>query len=175
MIREMQSNQSFRPASTHFSLYVLMFMVGATLTFDFFAIGKITLSEVIAFGSTPLLLFTSRQHLLNRNFKVCSTILILMFFGVIVSDLVNRNFFWFSARAFARPIFIFGWMLFFAAALGRGQKTLVYFVYGRIVAAVILYFRPSVLHATGYTSDYAAVVFKFEPILAFIVCAAAVF
>lgn len=155
----------------------LMFLVGATSTVDVQIVGRVSLSEIIAFLFVPYFWLTKREKWLNQNMVKCLWALGLLFLGIIIADIVNGNFFWYSVRAFARPIFMLGFLLFFIPVLSRDPLSLVYMVYGGIVGGVIKYFRPSAfeVEAAQYLEGYAGVVFRILPMIAAVVVAIAVY
>ena len=153
-------------------LTLLLFVIGASSTFDFSLVGRVTLAEVIVFAFVPYFWLIKREGEANGNFIKCLWILALMFFGVIISDIVNQNHFWLSARAFARPVFILGFLLFFIPVLKRDPLSIVAMVYGQIIAGIIKYFRPSEFEDAGslILESYSAVVFRTQPMVsAFII------
>lgn len=154
-----------------------MFVIGATSTIDYSLIGRVTVAETIAFAFVPYFWLFSSGVPINGNFKKAIALLILMFVGVVVGDFINKTPFLFSARAFARPVFMLGFLLFFIPVLMRDPLSLVYMVYGRIITGVVNYFRPSEFEAEGAAdaASYAGVVFRVEPLIAAFAVAFAVF
>lgn len=158
-------------------LNALLFIIGATSTIDIALVGRVTLAEIICFLLVPFLWLSSPQYKWNRNLKYSFLLLATLFFGVIVSDFVNQNYFWFSARAFARPLFMLGYMLFFISVLVRSPLALIYLIYGQVVAAIIKYYVGSEFEDVGaqILESYAGVVFRVVPLLTSIFIALTVF
>lgn len=159
-------------------LSLLLFTVGAFSTLDFSFVGRVTVAEVIVFASAPYFWLTKNESWMNGNLVKCLWILILMFLGVIIGDLVNQTPFFFSLRALARPVFVLGFLLFFIAVLRRDPLSLVYMIYGRVIAGVIKYIRPSSFEAEGAFWDvlsYEGIVFRVQPLVTAIAIAIAVF
>lgn len=158
-------------------LCLLMFVIGATSSIDYSLIGRVTIAETIAFAFVPYFWLTSHRSYINANFKKSIVILALMFFGVIIGDIINQTPFLFSARAFARPVFMLGYLLFFIPVLVRDPLSMVYLVYGRVIAGGINYFRPSEFQGANAAdaASYAGVVFRVEPLITAVVLAFAVF
>ena len=154
-----------------------MFVIGATSSIDFSLIGRVTVAEVIAFAFVPYFWLTSHRSYVNANFKKSLLLLAMLFFGVIVADFINQNYFLFSARAFARPVFMLGFLLFFIPVLVRDPLSLVFLVYGRVVTTIINYYRPSQfeVESAADVSTYAGIVFRVEPLVGAIAVAFAVF
>jgi hypothetical protein len=154
-----------------------MFVIGATKTFDFQLVGRVSLAEVIAFTFVPFFWLTKRESWINGNLYKCIWLLALLFFGIIISDLINDNYFWFSARAFARPLFMVGFLLFFIPVLRRDPLSLIYMVYGGIIGGVLKYFRGSTFETADAMVEgtYAGVAFRILPLLAPVFIAASVF
>jgi hypothetical protein len=154
-----------------------MFVIGATSAIDYSLVGRVTVAETIAFAMVPYLWATSRQSFINVNLEKCIALLALMVGGVLVGDFINETPFSFSARVFSRPIFMLGFLLFFIPVLARDPLSLVYMVYGRVLAGVVNYFRPSGFEAEGAAdaASYAGVVFRVEPLIGAFVVAFAVF
>lgn len=156
-------------------LTLLMFVIGASSTFDFSLVGRVTLSEVIAFAFVPYFWLNKRESWINGNLIKCLWILALMFFGVIISDFILNNYYWFSARAFARPVFMLGFLLFFIPVLKRDPLSIAAMVYGAVLAGVIKYLRPSQFEDAGALDleSYAGIAFRVMPmIFAFIIALA---
>lgn len=153
-----------------------MFVIGASSTFDFSLVGRVTLAEVIAFAFVPYFWLNKRESWVNGNLVKCLWILALMFFGVIISDFIHQNNFWFSARAFARPVFMLGFLLFFIPVLKRDPLSIIAMVYGRVLAGVIKYLRPSTFEDAGALNleSYAGIAFRVVPMISAIVIALAV-
>lgn len=156
---------------------VLMFVIGATTTIDYSLVGRVTVAETIAFLMIPYFWMTSHRSYINANFKKSITLLALMFLGTAVADFINQNYFLFSARALARPVFMVGYLLFFIPVLSRDPLSLVYMVYGKIIAGIVNYFRPSEFQTEGAAdaANYAGVVFRVQPLIGALVIAFAVF
>lgn len=154
----------------------LMFVIGASSTFDFSLVGRVTLAEVIAFAFVPYFWLTKRESWMNGNLTKCLWILALMFLGVVVSDFIHQNYFFLSARAFARPVFMLGFLLFFIPVLKRDPLSIVALAYGGVVAGVIKYLRPSAFDNTGVLDleSYTGIVFRVMPMISAIVIALAV-
>lgn len=154
----------------------LMFVIGATSTFDFSLVGRVTLAEVIAFVFIPYLWLNKRESFFNQNLIKCFWIISLMFVGVAISDFINQNYFWFSARALARPVFMLGFLLFFIPVLKRDPLSIVAMVYGQVLAGVIKYIRPSQFEDAGTLDleSYAGIAFRVIPLVSAIVIALAV-
>jgi hypothetical protein len=154
-----------------------MFVIGATSSIDYSLIGRVTVAETIAFLFVPYFWLTNHRSYVNLNFKKSIWLLALMFFGVIVADFINQNHFLFSARAFARPVFMLGFLLFFIPVLVRDPLSLVYLVYGRVLTSMVNYYRPSQFEQEGAAdaSSYAGVVFRLEPLIGAIAIAFAVY
>lgn len=153
-----------------------MFVIGATSSFDFSLVGRVALAEVIAFVFVPYFWLTNSESLVNGNLIKCFWILGLMFVGVAISDLINQNYLWFSARALARPIFMLGFLLFFIPVLKRDPLSLVAMVYGKVIAGVVKYVRPSEFEDIGaqVLDSYVGVVFRVMPLVSAIIIALAV-
>jgi hypothetical protein len=156
---------------------LLMFVIGATSTIDFSLVGRVTIAEMIAFAFVPYFWLTNHRNYVNANFQKSIVLLGGLFLGTIIADFINQNYFLFSARAFSRPVFMLGFLLFFIPVLVRDPLSLVYMVYGRVFAGIINYFRPSQFEAASAAdaSSYAGVVFRVEPLIAAIAIAIAVF
>ena len=154
-----------------------MFVIGASSSLDFSLVGRVTLAEVIAFMFVPVFWLNKKESYTNGNFTKCLLILGLMFFGVIICDIINQNIFWFSARAFARPVFMLGFLLFFIPVLKRDPLSITWMIYGRIISGIINYYRPSEFQkeAAANADSYAGVVFRIEPLVGAVVVAFAVF
>lgn len=154
-----------------------MFVIGATSSIDYSLIGRVTVAETIAFAFVPYFWLTSHRSYINANFKKSIVILVLMFFGVIIGDIINQTPLLFSARAFARPVFMLGFLLFFIPVLVRDPLSLIFMVYGRIIAGVVNFYRPSEFEAENVAdaSTYGGFVFRVEPLIAALAIAFAVF
>ena len=161
----------------HLWLYVLMFAIGALRSIDVSLVGRVSLAEVLAFGACPFMLARSKSRFSCQAFYTCLLVLVLMFVGVVVSDLVNKNFFWFSARSFARPVFMFGFFVFFLAVLTRSHFSLVPMVYGSVISGIIKYFRPSDFEVSGaqFVDSYAGFVFRVQPLITAVALSAIIF
>jgi hypothetical protein len=155
-----------------------MFVVGATRTFDISLVGRVTVAELLAFGFVPYFWLSKKgESWANGNFWRCILVLALLFFGVIVSDFINENYFWFSARAFARPVFMLGFLMFFIGVLRRDPLSVIYMVYGGVIAGILKYFRGSEfeVEAAQFIDGYAGIVFRILPVIAGCIIASAVF
>lgn len=157
-------------------LALLMLIVGAATGYDFALIGRVTIAEVIVFLCVPFFLFTGNNRFANRNFYFCLTLLAAMFFGVIIADIINQTPFLFSARAFSRPIFILAYLLFFIVVLQKSMFSLVYYIYGRILASFIGIFRASEFEheAAADIFHYSGIVFRVQPVVTALILAFAV-
>lgn len=158
-------------------LCLLMFVIGATSSIDYSLVGRVTVAETIAFVMIPFLWVTGSQSYINDNFKKAVGLLALMFIGVAASDIINQNYFLFSARSLARPVFMLGFLLFFIPVLVRDPLSLVYLVYGRVISGVINYFRPSEFQSESAVdaTTYSGIVFRVEPLISTIAIAFAVY
>lgn len=154
-----------------------MFVIGATSSLDYSLIGRVTVAETLAFAFIPYFWLTSHRSYINANFKKSVALLALMFLGVVVGDFINQTPFLFSARVFARPIFMLGFVLFFVPVLVRDPLSLVYMVYGRVIAGAINYYRPSEFEGLNAAdaASYAGVVFRVQPMITAVALAGAVF
>jgi O-antigen ligase len=155
---------------------ILMFVIGATSSLDFSLVGRVTLAEVIAFAFVPYFWLNKNESWSNGNLTKCLWILGLMFFGIIIADFINENHFIFSARAFARPVFMLGFLLFFIPVLRRDPLSLVGLVYGLLISSVINYYRPSEFQAEAAqtAATYEGIVFLVQPMISAVVVAFAV-
>lgn len=156
---------------------ILMFIIGATSKLDFSLVGRVTLAEVIAFAFVPYFWLSKRESWSNQNLSKCLWILVFMFVGVALSDIINHNYLLFSARALARPVFMLGFLLFFIAALRRDPLSIIAMVYGQVIAGIIKYVRPSDFVDAGAQElgSYAATVFRVQPLVATFFTALAVY
>lgn len=156
-----------KPQANSLTLNLFLFLCGALTTFDIRIVGRVTIAEILVFISLPILFLTRKVIFWNSNFLRCSLLLAAMFIFTIIGDLYNGFYLELSARAFARPVFIFGFMLFFIFIFERAPKSLVWFAYGLVIAGVINYFRPSEFEKEGSdnASTYAGVVFRVEPLI----------
>lgn len=146
---------------------ILLFAVGATSTLEIWLVGRIMIAEFIAAISVVYFTFTSSYKIFNRNFAKCITILLIYFIGIAIGDTINNNYFWFSMRALARPIFILIFMLFFIHILKRDPKSFIWYIYGTIIAAILNYHKPSDLHEelVYALEHYGAIVYIWTPII----------
>lgn len=156
---------------------LLMFVIGATSAIDYSLVGRVTVAETIAFLSVPLLWLSSGGFPMNAHFKKAIALLLLMFVGIVLGDLINQAPLLFSARAFARPVFMLGFLLFFIPVLMRDPLSLIYMIYGRVLSGIVNYYRPSKFEKEGAAdvAAYAGVVFRIEPLIAAFAIAFAVF
>lgn len=156
---------------------ILMFIVGATRTLDFQLIGRVSLAEVIAFSFVPFFWMSSVESSVNRNLCIAIALLGTLFLGIITSDLLNSNSLWYSARAFARPIFMLGFVLFFVQVLRRDPLSVVYLVYGGVVSGLVKYLRPSSfeIESAQQVLGYAGIAFRVTPFVLSVAVAGAVF
>lgn len=154
-------------------LTLLMFVIGATSTLDFSFVGRATVTEVIAFAFVPYFWLNKRESLTNGNLTNCLWILGLMFFGIIIADFIDETHFLFSARAFARPVFMLVFLLFFIPVLRRYSLILVGLVYGRLIANFINYYRPSGFQAEAAqtAATYQRIVFRVQLMISAVVVA----
>ncbi len=149
------------------AIKIWLFICGALTSYDITIIGRVALSEILVFLSLPILFLTRKIRFVNKNFIVCSTILVTMVIATLVADQINGFYFELTARAVARIIFMFGFMVFFILVLERAPQSFVWFIYGLVVAGLINYFRPSSFESESAqdASSYGGVVFRVEPFI----------
>jgi hypothetical protein len=147
---------------------ILMFVTGALTTLDFSFIGRVAAAEMIMFVFLPVLFFSRKVIFWNREFWKVSAALFGMALATYLADVYNHNLLEFSARAIARPVFIYVLMLFFILVLVSYPRSLGWFAAGLIPAGIINYFRPSEFEKAGAedVSSYGGIVFRVEPLMA---------
>jgi len=155
---------------------ILLFCIGALSMTDVNLIGRVSLAEVLAFTSLPFL-YSGANDGFNENFKICISILMLMIVGIVVGDLYNRTPFDGSVRAIARPVFILFWLLFFVAVIRRSPPSVLYLIWGGVIAGVLNYFHASSFEKLEVASadTYGGVVFRVQPLIALLALAGAVY
>lgn len=156
---------------------ILMFLVGALSTFDISLVGRVTIAELVSFACIPFLWFSNEENWTNQNFKTCLGILALMMFGVVLSDLVNHNSFWYSVRAFARHVFALGFFLFFIPILKKEPLSIIAMIYGQVIGGIIKYSRPSSFEdeMVIFLDTYQGIVFRVMPLITAVLIAVAVY
>ena len=152
---------------------LLLFCIGALSSYDISLVGRVTAAEILAFAFIPYLWLSKRGSLINRNAVICITILFCMIGAVVAADIWNQNYFWFTARAVARPIFILCFLMFFIPVLVKEPQSVIFMVYGMVVAGIIKLIRPSEFEpvASVDVSSYAGIVFRVQPLMEAIVLA----
>ncbi|MCH8540763.1 MAG: hypothetical protein LAT58_08340 [Opitutales bacterium] len=157
---------------------ILLFLIGAGSSIDFFLIGRISASEILAFVCVPFFFLSYGSDYTNKNFKLCLGLLGLYFVGTAIADFINDVPFLFSARSLARPVFILGFLLFFIPILRRDPLALIYMVYGGVLSGIYRLLRPSAMHeeaAMSLLTDYSSIVFRVQPVIAAGILAVAIY
>ena len=126
-------------------------LIHATTKFDLPLGVRIPLSEVLAFGSIPLLLRGVNFGAYMPRLQVVVGVLALWFLGAVLSDVVNQNYFSLGVRGASKPAFTFLWLLFYLGVLRKDYRLLLFGVFGVVLAAVQNYIMPQ-----GFTAEYIA-------------------
>lgn len=147
-------------------LYLLVFTVGATRFFDLTLVGRVPLSEIIAFGAIPFLMSGVPWSRFSQRMRTVLILLGLWILGVIVSDFVNTFEMSRFVRGIAKPVWCFLWLLFFVGVIHRDFRALLWYPAGVVVASLQNYFFPQ-----SWTIDrieaggYGAVAYGITPML----------
>lgn len=151
-----------------------LFVIGSLTSLDVQIVGRVTIAEILAFASLPILFFGRKVIFWNKNFVICFSILTLMFVSTIIADHINGFYLQLTARAVARPVFILGFLIFFVLVFERAPRAVVWFIYGLVIAGIINYFRPSAFESESAqdASTYGGIVFRVEPLVYAVVLAA---
>ena len=115
----------------------IFFFAGALLRVDIYAIGRISLGELllvlVSFGYWGQLLSEARQL---RQVRTSLWLMALWIFAVLLSDLVNQTDFDLFLRGIARPFVI---LSMFAACYGllrRHPGSIIWFFFGLLISAI---------------------------------------
>lgn len=149
-----------------FTLPLLLFIVGASTKYDLSLIGRIPLSEIIAFASLPFLLQGAGLQRYDQRIKKVFGIILLWIAGIVISDFVNRTGIDGFIRGFAKPVFTLMWFGFLVCILQKSPAALMWYPVGQIVAAIQNKVAPRAW--TEYMSDlseYSAAAYSIAPIV----------
>lgn len=130
-------------------LCFLVFCVGALSKFDVTILARVPLSELLAFGSIPVLLNGGRLAQISKHLAPVVCVLLIWSLGIILSDVLNEFIFERFIRGLMKPIFCGFWMLFFIGVILRDFRVLIFYPLGQVLANVQNYLAPR-----AFTEDY---------------------
>lgn len=146
-------------------LRAYVFLVGFGWQLEVGIIGRFSLSEILMYLALPFLFAQNRTRIWNGTAVKAFGLLALFAVAVIVSDLINDNYFQFFIRGLARPIAIGLNSLFFVLILVRSPRVLLFFFYGILPGACAGYFQESAFVMVGEAGGYVFFNAKIEPIV----------
>ena len=146
-------------------LRAYVFLVGFGWQLEVGIIGRFSLSEILMYLALPILLSQNRTRIWNGTATKAFGLLVLFVVAVVVSDIINQNYFQFFIRGLARPIAIGLNSLFFAMILVRSPRTLLFFFCGMLPGACAGYFQESAFMGQGEAEGYKFFNAKIEPIV----------
>jgi hypothetical protein len=145
---------------------VFMVLIGATGKFDLTLIARVPASELLAFGSIPLLWKGQRLGPYMSRCGLVIAILALWGIGVVVSDVVNLNHFERFLRGVMKPMFCGFWCVFFLGVLLKDYRLVMFPALGAVLAAIQNYLMPQAFTAEYLAAGgYEAVAFGVTPII----------
>lgn len=165
----------FNLQSRYLWLFVLLFAIGATSSFDLTLIARVPVSELIAFAALPFVLRGVPFARFSHHIWPVIAVLALWALGVLVSDSVNGFSMGRFIRGFAKPVWCLLWMLFFIGVLHKDFRALLFYPAGTLVASIQNYFVPQDWTADRIAAGgYDAVAYGIAPIVTMTCLTAAV-
>lgn len=145
----------------------LLLLIGATIRIDFYIVGRLALSEVIALIVVVLFLGRFRRAFRSHGAKVFFGLLALWIFAVLLSDFVNQTQTGFVLRGLARPIMIGIIFVALFVLLEGKPRAVIFFFFGLVVAGVQNVFLPTDFRAVELTDSgsYSYFAFVYTPLL----------
>lgn len=145
---------------------LIAFLIGATSSYDLNLLGRVPLSELIAFSSIPFLVKGAIRVSYKSQVKLVLFATLLWLFGIFISDLIASTDLEDFLRAMMKPIFTIAWALFVLGVLARDKKALLMIPFGEIIATIQNYIAPQSYTASNILSGgYAEVAYGIGPII----------
>jgi hypothetical protein len=146
-------------------LRIYSFFLGFGWVIDVAIIGRFSLREILLYLALPFLLVTNKAVRWNKTLIYYFSFIGIFAAAVVVSDIVNDNYFDLFLRGFARPLAIGLNTLSFVLLITRSPRLLIYFAAGMVPGACVGYFQESQFNELGFEGGYKHFNAKVEPIL----------
>ena len=163
-----------RQADSHHTRPVLwpciaFFLIGALLRIDIYIIGRFAAGEILAITLFPLAMRTLPELLRNPALRALMLLLLLWCVGVILSDIVNRSFFFLFLRGIARPLICICLLVVVYFLASKNPRSMLWFFFGLLVSGVLNALVPTDFRASDIEvqtlDNYKFVAFALTPLL----------
>lgn len=144
----------------------LTFIVGVCASYDINIMGRVPLSEIIAFSMIPFLYKGCFEVIDKERFNVIIVALGLWCFGIIISDVYASSEVDNFVRGIMKPIFVICWVFFIVGIIKRDYKSIIFIPAGEVFASIQNYIMPQ-SYSIEYmmAGGYAEIAFGIGPIV----------
>jgi hypothetical protein len=125
-----------------------MLLVGALMKVDVFLLGRFALGELLLLALLPFALGSLGQLLSHRFFKWLIISIGLWMLGVVLSDVVNRNYLELFLRGFARPLVCLLILIPGHFLMKKNPRAIIWFFFGLCIAGIVNFLVPTDFRAT---------------------------